>query len=125
MKKTLKILLVIFAIFFSVFICQIICYNNYNVFNSENVKFNNHKGFVENQVYIYFKDNVSFSTIKRLVIKLNGKIDAEGESIINSYAITLNRVFADVNEIDKFCNKLIKKYNIIEDCYPNYIYYLD
>ena len=76
--------------------------------------------YIDNQVMVYFYEDIEFDEVKKIVWKLNGKIDGVGKNSMNLYAITLkNKNFKNVEEIDKYCNKIKQKYNQIESCSVN------
>lgn len=116
MKKKL-ILLVLITIIGII----LIKYITFNPFNPNSGNFDSNKTFVDNQVYIYFYENIPFYSIKLFLIRINGSLDATEKSIINSYAITLNKTFKTEKNVEKYCNILMDKYDIIEDCYSNEI----
>lgn len=120
--KGIKLILIILVIILGIIIVR---YITFNPFNPDSGNFDNNKTFVDNQVQVYFYDNVSFNQIKLFLMRINGKLDTDEESIINAYAITLNKTFETEEEVEKYCNKLMDKYDIIEDCYLNEITRID
>lgn len=120
--KRIKLIVIILLIVISIIIVR---YITFNPFNPDSGNFDNNKSFVDNQVQVYFYDNVSFNQIKLFLMRINGKLDTDEESIINSYAITLNKIFEKEEDVEKYCNKLMDKYDIIEDCSLNGITRID
>ena len=120
--KGIKSILIILIIIISIIIVR---YITFNPFKPNSGNFDNNKSFVDNQVNVFFYDNVSFNQIKLFLMRINGKLDTDEESIINSYAITLNKTFEKEEDVEKYCNKLMDKYDIIEDCSLNEITRID
>lgn len=120
--KRIKLIVIILVIIISIIIVR---YITFNPFKPNSGNFQDNKSFVDNQVQVYFCDNVSFNQIKLFLMRINGKLDTDEKNIINSYAITLNKTFEKEEDVEKYCNKLMDKYGIIEDCYLNGITRID
>ena len=120
--KKIKLIVIILVIIVSIIIVRYITFNPFS-YNSGN--FEDNKIFVDNQVFVFFYDNVSFNRIKLFLISINGKLDAYEESIVNSYAITLNKTFETEEDVEEYCDILKDKYNIIEECFLNGITRID
>ncbi len=123
--KNMKIFIIALITIVIVLILGIIFYGTKDIFNPESGNFDTGKDFVDNQIIVYFHDDVSFNRVKRFVRKIDGTIDGDGEDIINCYTITLDKTFDTVDEIEEYCDTLLNKYDILEDCVINEIHYLD
>lgn len=119
MKRIIRIIVL------TICIVPLIYFLTYKSFDPDSGNSDDNKTFVDNQVNVFFYEDVSFIRIKLFLIRINGKLDAYEIDYLNSYAITLNKTFETEEEVEKYCNSLMSKYKIIEDCFPNMISQID
>ena len=119
-KKIKKILMLIILTVITLFLIK---YFKYDIDNPNSGNFDNNKDFVDNQVYITFKKEISIIRYKLFLMQIDGTNDSTTQEpmAIGRYGITLNKTFSTKQEIEEYCKKIMKKHKIIEYCYPREI----
>ena len=94
---------------------------NYNSQNHENrIVMDKATKFINNEVLIVFKDNVSSKRCEEIIAEIDGKI-ISAIGIVKEYDVQVNYTFNTLSEINNYSNMLKDAYEEIDEVGPNRI----